>query len=563
MFQVKLSHVCTIEHVASRSFLPPLPPKASCFARFKRVLKKIILITEINPNSMNFFRSTAEILDERRQQVKSGSWVIHPFSIFRLYYEIYMAILLFFWLIYLPLDAAYGDYLALEVLVFNWFFNTLGVIDIFVNFTTGYKSKKKETIVMKCSSIAGNYIFSFFFVGDVLALTPELPKDLINHHTDNLLDMLSLAKTVRILTYLDYLETVFSYFRIKTGAQTVIKMATLAFLLIHDLACIFPMMATASEIFESFTEDEERHQETNHMSLNLHIRSENLSMDFFSLYIRNLYTACSYILGVDIRFKYHYPWSFYITAILGYFIGKFLLLFATVVIINMLKSRNNLEIKYFAMMSQVDDYMKAKNFPIVVQKRLRECYLYKYREKYFKEHGVKNFISEKLKKEINYHTCRRLVNNVQIFQSLTRELVEEILHHLKPEIYLPNDIIVKAGSEGDCMYFLASGTVSVVSPSGKEICHLEDGDYFGEICLLYSNLKRTATVIALEISEVYKLDRKSFKKSMENNLPLFKKLQADAKKRYRETRDIERMFMTASHRQILETQSIDASEKTY
>ncbi|XP_064213440.1 potassium/sodium hyperpolarization-activated cyclic nucleotide-gated channel 1 [Tribolium castaneum] len=554
MFQVKLSHVCTIEHVASRSFLPPLPPDASCCARFLRFLKKMILITEINPNSMNFFRSTAEILDERRQQVKSGSWIIHPFSIFRLYYEIYMAIVLFLWLIYLPLDASYDNYLTKEIFIINYCFNALGIVDIFVNFTTGYKSKKKETIVMKWSSIACNYMFSFYFLGDVLALTPELPAYAKNRKHDSLLDLLSLAKTVRIFTYLNYLETLFNYFKIKAGAQTVVKMFTLAFLLIHDLACIFPMMATSSEIFDTSGKIE--------MKLNLHISEENLATDFKSLYIRNLYTACSYILGVDIRFKFHYPWSFYVTAILGYFIGKFLLLFATVVIFNMLKSRNSLEIKYFAMMSQVDDYMKAKNFPIVVQKRLRECYLYKYREKYFKEHGVKNFISEKLKKEINYHTCRRLVNNVQIFQSLTRELVEEILHHLKPEIYLPNDIIVKAGSEGDCMYFLASGTVAVVSPSGKEICHLEDGDYFGEICLLYSNLKRTANIIALEISEVYKLDRKSFKKSMENNLPLYKKLQADAKKRYRETRDIERMIMTASHRQIFDTQSIASNNQS-
>lgn len=61
------------------------------------------------------------------------------------------------------------------------------------------------------------------------------------------------------------------------------------------------------------------------------------------------------------------------------------------------------------------------------------------------------------------------MNNVQIFQSLSRELVEEILHYLRPEIFLPNDLIVKAGADGDCMYFLASGTVAVISPSGKEV----------------------------------------------------------------------------------------------
>lgn len=64
-----------------------------------------------------------------------------------------------------------------------------------------------------------------------------------------------------------------------------------------------------------------------------------------------------------------------------------------VTLINVLKTGNNLEIKYFAMMSQVNAYMKAKNFPITIQKRLREYYSYKYREKYFKEHGVRDYIS--------------------------------------------------------------------------------------------------------------------------------------------------------------------------
>lgn len=154
-------------------------------------------------------------------------------------------------------------------------------------------------------------------------------------------------------------------------------------------------------------------------------------------------------------------------------------------LLSLLKIENSLEIKYYSMMSQVDAYMAAKKFPLVMQKRIREYYLYKYRQKYFKEYGIRDFISgtpprplylllnfffsDKLKKEINYHACRRLVNNVQIFKDLPQLVVENILASLKTEIYLSNDLIIKAGVEGDCMYFLASGTVVVLSPSGKEV----------------------------------------------------------------------------------------------
>jgi hypothetical protein len=83
MFNIKTHHVCTIGDVSSRSFLPPLTPGSSFFAKWKRFLKKTILISELNPQSTDFFRSTTEIIEQRKKQVMGGSWIIHPFSIFR------------------------------------------------------------------------------------------------------------------------------------------------------------------------------------------------------------------------------------------------------------------------------------------------------------------------------------------------------------------------------------------------------------------------------------------------------------------------------------------------
>jgi hyperpolarization activated cyclic nucleotide-gated potassium channel 2 len=77
--------------------------------------------------------------------------------------------------------------------------------------------------------------------------------------------------------------------------------------------------------------------------------------------------------------------------------------------------------------------------------------------------------SDKLRKEIKYHDCRKLVSNVTIFNHLPQEYLEDILSYLKQEIFLMSDIIIEAGTEGDSMYFLASGTVAVSSPSGKEV----------------------------------------------------------------------------------------------
>lgn len=82
------------------------------------------------------------------------------------------------------------------------------------------------------------------------------------------------------------------------------------------------------------------------------------------------------------------------------------------------------------------------------------------------------FSSEPLREEIALQSCRRLIENVAIFKNLPRNALQSIVKNLKFELYLPNDIIIKAGSHGDCMFFLSSGTVAVLTPTGKEVSSL-------------------------------------------------------------------------------------------
>lgn len=51
-------------------------------------------------------------------------------------------------------------------------------------------------------------------------------------------------------------------------------------------------------------------------------------------------------------------------------------------------------------------------------------------------------------------------------------------------IYLKEDIIYKAGTEGDCMYFIASGTVTLITFSGKEVIENIYTDIKMNLCLV-------------------------------------------------------------------------------
>lgn len=67
------------------------------------------------------------------------------------------------------------------------------------------------------------------------------------------------------------------------------------------------------------------------------------------------------------------------------------------------------------------------------------------------------------------HSCRKLVENVVFFKNLPLTLLVRIVSCLKQEIFLTNDVIVRAKTVGDSMYFIASGTVAIYTVSGKEV----------------------------------------------------------------------------------------------
>lgn len=52
--------------------------------------------------------------------------------------------------------------------------------------------------------------------------------------------------------------------------------------------------------------------------------------------------------------------------------------------------------------------------------------------------------------------------------------------------------------------------MAIYSDSAKEICHLEDGDFFGEIALVMKHHFRTASAIAVTNCELFRLDREDF-----------------------------------------------------
>ncbi len=136
------------------------------------------------------------------------------------------------------------------------------------------------------------------------------------------------------------------------------------------------------------------------------------------------------------------------------------------------------------------------------------------------------FIEELKRKDflVTWH----LVAGVPLFSKLDASEIAEIAQTLKPRTVMPNEVVFQRDEKADRMYFIVSGQVEaeLVSKTNR----LGRGDFFGEIGLLHEQ-RRTATVIARTYTELLELESADFKKLLESNPYIEKRIVSAAERR--------------------------------
>jgi len=115
--------------------------------------------------------------------------------------------------------------------------------------------------------------------------------------------------------------------------------------------------------------------------------------------------------------------------------------------------------------------------------------------------------------EIQRNHIRILLSECFLFNDLSKEELNEIVDFVKFRTAKPREVIVRKYDPGKEMFVIVSGKVSLstVTEDGKELTFaiLGNGEMFGEISL-FDNMERTATVTAVETSELLILEQTHF-----------------------------------------------------
>lgn len=397
---------------------------------------------------------------------------------------------------------------------------------IFMRSLIRYFDKSDHVVVMKPKAIVNRYI-RHTFVPDVLG---SLPTDIgfigLTNKYAFLREVVSLVCVFRVFSLNFYIFKFADAYDLPSSVFNIVILIFWIFVLLHWQSCLYwlvPIMITS--IYEL-----KRPKDASWIhTFNLWEAKES------ERYLRCLLHALTIFFSTGFLRSMPKTEEDLVQAIIMQFSGIVILweLISRIMLLN--KGMTGAEIKYQNIVEQVKHYMRYQQLSHMQQARIISYYEYRFQHYYFSEQEILKTLSVHMRQEIRMHTCRKLVENVTFFNNLPLSLLARIVSLLKSEIFLTNDVIVRANTPGDSMYFIASGTVAIYTATGKEVCHLEDGAHFGEIALVMAEEMRVASVIAIETCELYRLDRNDFSRTIHPYPMLWDRIKKIAIERHEKT----------------------------
>ncbi len=162
-------------------------------------------------------------------------------------------------------------------------------------------------------------------------------------------------------------------------------------------------------------------------------------------------------------------------------------------------------------MEKLNTFLRYRNIPLDLSRKINDYFEYLWQTRRgYEESDVLKELPPSLKTWVALYLNKEVIEKVPIFEGASQEFIKETILNLRPVVFTPGDYIVTAGEVGYDMFFISKGTVDVVSADGTTTyATLSEGQFFGEIALLLS-MPRTASIIARDYCDLYRLDKETF-----------------------------------------------------
>ncbi|VDN96711.1 unnamed protein product [Rodentolepis nana] len=484
------------------------------------------LFTMIAPDDnklcLKFFGTKRAVHLEQQRLFNQHILVIHPYSCFKIYWNVTMLVLLMANLVSLPIAIAFNlPYRTPTWIVYSCCSDILFFIDIIVNFRTGFvRESMADDIVLEPKLIAREYLRKWFTLDIVSCQALKILR------LAKLLSLLRLLRLSRLLRYVGEWE---KFMNIAGKFIGILKLILLMLMLGHWNACLQFFIPSLMDFpIDSWV-----------------VKCRLQNSHWFEQYTWALFKALSHMLCIGYgRFPPNGLVEAWMTAI-SMMAGATCYALVVGHVAALIQSFDVSKRRYRDKMKQVEEYMSYRKLPRELRNKIVDFYEHRYNGKFFNETEILQEVSECLRDQIVNHTCKSLVAAVPFFKDEDENFVLDVLHRLKFEVFRPDDIIIKYGTFGTKMYFIREGTVEILIPDGTVLNTLSDGAYFGEIAVL-TNIRRTATIRAKTYCNLYSLRQQDLFDILKNYPTIKSKLMNVAGERL-QTLSKKRAFDNCAH----------------
>lgn len=161
-------------------------------------------------------------------------------------------------------------------------------------------------------------------------------------------------------------------------------------------------------------------------------------------------------------------------------------------------------------LDKIETFMKNNKIPGELKSKTRAYYHYLWMTKQgYQNNSLIEDLPHKLQSELFLFINRSIVEKVPFLKGADPDMIEDLMDQLESRIFVPGERIFRIDEPGECLYFVQSGNVEILSRDGSVLANLSDGAFFGEIALL-TDKPRGATARARGFCDIYLLHRDAF-----------------------------------------------------
>ncbi|XP_050461211.1 potassium/sodium hyperpolarization-activated cyclic nucleotide-gated channel 1-like isoform X3 [Cataglyphis hispanica] len=489
-----VEHVC--EELPKEDPLMRMIPGYSPWARIRRWFLGTRITSQLHPFTRWCLKSTQAIDYEISHHLKSHPYMIHPFSSFRIFWESVITLFIIAVLLITPVFLTFYFDECAKWYMYNHAIDIILMCDIIIKFFTGHYDSRTKLVILDPRIVARKYLRGFFIV-DTLSI---LPLEFIIVLTDSMwyLTSLNLLKILRIRTVIVYSRKLYYVYRINFHLFKIAEIGVFIVVGVHWAACMeyyLPLMVDKIAGQQDLSWIRSPYMEKREMK--------------YQIYLACINRAIIALIGAAQYLDVSAPEDIIYNLILSIF-GFLGFVYLLARMMQLMSTFHSINKRHLKLIQQLQQYMKHKELSHSLQRRLLIYYNYRNKKGFERDKIIINHVSPYLREKLLLHNYIRLLNNVRLFGHLPQIVIRKLIGAVYSEIFMPNDALVKAGTRGDALYFISSGTVAVYNNIGKEIYHMEDGAYFGELALVIEDEHWIASVIAIENCEIYILSRSDF-----------------------------------------------------